>query len=39
MSNLAAMLLLRQEYADQADSSPATKNVDLFGLACIILPV
>jgi hypothetical protein len=39
MSHLAAMLLLRQEYADQADSSPVTKNVDLFGVACIILAV
>ncbi|MDH3859883.1 MAG: hypothetical protein OEV07_17955, partial [Gammaproteobacteria bacterium] len=39
MSHLAVLLLLRQEYADQADSSRVTKNVDLFVPTCIILPV
>jgi hypothetical protein len=29
--------LLRLEYADEIDSSPGTKNIDLFPGACIIL--
>jgi len=31
------MFLLRLEYADEIDSSPGTKIIDLFPAACIIL--
>jgi len=36
MSHLGFMLLLRLEYADEIDSSPGAKNIDLFRGACII---